>query len=238
MKILKYSDFLNEKQMILDDKGTYFLEFEPKFPLTRDQLESRIPPKNYSFGIGDGEIKINSDLSIDVKGNVEFNNTKYRNIPIKFGRVSGYFNVSNNQLTSLEGAPIECLSFNCSHNQLSTLEFSPKIVHGDYSVGSNIITNFNGAPEYIGGKIWCYNIGDKFSLIGLPYKVNLENIRGSINNFRKVEWIDYLWDNNEININHVNWVQDVIKNGRNNKFEIPQKFIDKYSYIFEIYSYM
>jgi hypothetical protein len=51
--------------------------------------------------------RINSDGTIDVDGNV-FLYQKLDNmekLPIKFGKVSGYFNIRNNKLTTLEYCP-------------------------------------------------------------------------------------------------------------------------------------
>ncbi len=46
---------------------------------------------------------INPDGSIDVDGNVELGVYKLDKIPLKFNNVSGYFNISSNNITSLEG---------------------------------------------------------------------------------------------------------------------------------------
>ncbi len=52
--------------------------------------------KNYS---------INSDGSIDVSGDVCLSHKNLTRIPIKFNKVSGYFDCSYNFITSLEGCP-------------------------------------------------------------------------------------------------------------------------------------
>ena len=63
---------------------------------------------------------INSDGSIDVEGNVNLYNTNLTKIPLKFNKVSGYFDISSNKLTSLEGSPREVYSyFDCSNNFLT-----------------------------------------------------------------------------------------------------------------------
>ena len=50
---------------------------------------------------------INPDGSIDVDGNVNLSYMGLTKIPIKFNKVSGYFDCSYNFITSLEGCPRE-----------------------------------------------------------------------------------------------------------------------------------
>ena len=52
-----------------------------------------------------GTYIINDDGSIDVDGNVELCRKSLTKIPFKFRNVSGIFDCSTNQLTSLKGAP-------------------------------------------------------------------------------------------------------------------------------------
>ena len=90
-----------------------------------------------------GTYTINDDGSIDVDGSVYINNRDLIKIPFKFRNVSVYFTCSNNQLTSLEGAPNTVGgSFNCHNNQLTSLEC---------------------APNSAGGNFYCHNI------LNLPY---------------------------------------------------------------------
>jgi hypothetical protein len=51
--------------------------------------------------------KINSDDTIDVDGkvNLYFRLGNMTKLPVKFGKVSGYFSCSNNRLTTLDGCP-------------------------------------------------------------------------------------------------------------------------------------
>lgn len=80
---------------------------------------------------------INPDGSIDVDGNVYLNTMNLTEIPLKFNKVSGSFDVSNNKLTSLEG--------------------SPDIVDGTYYCSSNIIKDLNGITTKIKYSIRLYN---------------------------------------------------------------------------------
>ena len=63
---------------------------------------------------------INDDFTIDVNGDVNLYNQSLTCFPsfIKFNEVSGYFDCTNNQLTSLEGCPtIVGASFYCWNNK-------------------------------------------------------------------------------------------------------------------------
>lgn len=101
---------------------------------------------------------INSDLTVDVKADVNicYKNLEY--IPIQFGKVAGDFNCSHNKLVSLEGSPFEVGpfefekkpynqgNFDCSYNQLENLDFTPKKIFKDMICNSNI--KLNTLPSY------------------------------------------------------------------------------------------
>ena len=66
---------------------------------------------------------INSDGSIDVYDSVDLFNYNLNKIPLKFNKVDGYFDISHNNITSLEGSPKIVTSwFDCSHNKLTNLK--------------------------------------------------------------------------------------------------------------------
>ena len=70
---------------------------------------------------------------VNVIGDVNLNDKKLFNIPVKFSEVTGIFNCSDNQLTSLKFCPqIVELNFNCSNNQLTSLEFCSQTVGGSF----------------------------------------------------------------------------------------------------------
>jgi hypothetical protein len=81
---------------------------------------------------------INDDYTIDVKGNVSLSNKNLDRFPdyIKFDKVRGYFDCSNNQLVSLEGCPREVGGyFDCNNNQLVSLEGCPmEVGYGTYII--------------------------------------------------------------------------------------------------------
>ena len=101
---------------------------------------------------------INPDGTVDVDGNVDLFNRDLKELPLKFGKVSGSFDCRNNQLTTLEGAPKEVGgSFYCSNNQLRTLEGAPKEVGGSFYCHHNQLTTLEGAPKVVGGNFDCSN---------------------------------------------------------------------------------
>jgi hypothetical protein len=80
---------------------------------------------------------INPDYTIDVNGNVDLYNRlgNMKKLPVKFGKVSGYFYCSMNKLTTLEGCPKHVGGvFNCFGNRLTTLDGCPKYI-GSFSCG-------------------------------------------------------------------------------------------------------
>ncbi len=79
---------------------------------------------------------INSDGSIDVDGNVVISNKFLSKIPIKFNKVSGFFN--------------------CSYNCLTTLENCPNEIGKNFSCYSNSITSLEGFPQKVGEYTHCY----------------------------------------------------------------------------------
>jgi hypothetical protein len=111
---------------------------------------------------------INPDGTVDVDGNVNLFGLK--KLPIKFGKVSGRFDCSYSQLTTLEGSPKEVGGwFNCSYNQLTTLEGAPKVV-GNFDCRNNQLTTLEGAPKVVGGGFNCYN-NQLTTLEGAPKEV-------------------------------------------------------------------
>jgi hypothetical protein len=106
----------------------------------------------------EGTYNINDDGSIDVKGDVNFDGLKLTEIPFKFRNVSGYFDCSNNQLTSLESAPNSVGSiFSCSNNKLTSLKGAPSSVGGCFYCSNNQLTSLLGAPNTVGGYFNCYD---------------------------------------------------------------------------------
>ena len=126
-----------------------------------------------------GNYTINSDGTIDVDGDVILSNKGLgialgygdggltnkglTNLPVKFGKTTGDFICSYNQLKTLEGSPKEVGgSFFCSYNQLTTLEGGPKKVgmkreESSFYCDNNQLSSLLGCPSYVGGDFNCDN---------------------------------------------------------------------------------
>ena len=86
---------------------------------------------------------LNADGSIDVVGDIKLWDRDLIELPLKFGRVDGYFDFSHNNLTTLEGCPREVGGyFNCMYNKLTTLEGAPRVGGYFYFTNDNL-------PEYL-----------------------------------------------------------------------------------------
>lgn len=96
-----------------------------------------------------GSYMIQDDLSVDVEGDVHLNITPPGGIiPVKFGVVTGEFNVVRCGLTSLQNAPHTVKGFFlCSHNKLTNLVHGPKVVQDTYVIGTNPLRSLEGFPD-------------------------------------------------------------------------------------------
>ena len=101
---------------------------------------------------------LNPDGSIDVVGDVNLNNNNLTKLPLKFGRVKGYFDFRFNKLINLDGAPREVGNdFYCNSNKLTTLEGAPRDVAGSFYCDNNNLTTLEGCPREVGGDFYCKN---------------------------------------------------------------------------------
>ncbi len=113
---------------------------------------------------------INSDGTVDVDDDVNLFN-KLTKLPLKFGKVTGYFTCGDNQLTSLEGSPREVGGhFECGNNKLRSLEGGPMEVGGNFDCSHNQLTSLKGIPMVINGNFFC-NGNQLTSLVGGPTEV-------------------------------------------------------------------
>lgn len=136
---------------------------------------------------------ISEDFHVTVQGSVNLNGKlNGQKLPVKFKQVDGYFDISNNNLTSLEGCPktvardfncsrnkltslfdcpVEVGEFDCSHNSLKTLSYAPKEVRGSFDCSYNELTSITGSPRTIKGHFKC-NDNKLTSLKGGPQYVD------------------------------------------------------------------
>ena len=144
MRLFRYKNFIKESKEDIDS------------------ICKKFGIKNYT---------INEDSTIDVDGNVYLRNKGLTKLPLKFGKVSGYFDCSFNQLTSLSGAPLSVGGdFYCGDNQLKSLEGSPLSVGGDFYCSYNQLNSLEGSPLSVGGNFYCSDNQLK-SLSGSPKSV-------------------------------------------------------------------
>lgn len=118
---------------------------------------------------------INDDLTVDVDGDVDLSNQQLEEIPVIFGKVTGYFNVAINNLKSLEGCPYYVGRwFSCSVNELENLKGSPEEVGGSFFCNNNKLKSLEGMPLEIGGGFEC--LGNQ----NLKRLDSISNIEGKI----------------------------------------------------------
>ena len=111
---------------------------------------------------------ISEDFTITVQGNVNLNGKlNGKKLPIRFKMVDGYFDISNNNLTTLEGCPkIVTRDFNCSKNKLNSLLEGPSDA-GEFDCSHNLLKNLSYAPKEIKGSFNC-SFNELISIKGRP----------------------------------------------------------------------
>ena len=92
------------------------------------------------------------DNSVDVKGDVRLADrlSNLLKLPLKFNNVEGDFDISDNELVSLEGCPSKVGgNFHCFKNEISSLKGSPKEVGGSFIVLKNNISSLKYSPSIV-----------------------------------------------------------------------------------------
>jgi hypothetical protein len=137
---------------------------------------------------------INPDGSIDVNGSVDLSGFGLTQLPLRFNRVTGYFNCNYNKLTTLEGCP-KWISgwFGCRGNNLTSLEFSPDYVGNYFSCNNNRLSSLEFSPDYVGSWFSCKsnNLTDNYcdTEIGGGFYTSLEQdglTKDNYNEWRKL----------------------------------------------------
>jgi hypothetical protein len=137
-----------------------------------DQVCKKYKITNYS---------INSDGSIDVGGDVDFNWTKLELLPLKFNYVSGNFESISCGLTSLVGSPrVINGGFNIFGNEITSLLGCPSVIGGHFHCRSNILTSLEGIPKEVGGFNCTHNKLTSLEFCPIDIKDRFECERNSL----------------------------------------------------------
>jgi len=153
--------WLSRLRSLLASSIILFMSYQTKLEVTNWLEDHQV--KNFT---------INTDLSVDVEGNVDISECNLSTIAIQFSYIGGNFDCKDNALTSLKGAPrIVKGIFNCNQNQLESLIDGPQIVGADYFCEFNNLKNLKGSPQMITGKFNCSS-NYLVSLEGGPQLVN------------------------------------------------------------------
>ena len=171
--------------------------------------------KSYSIS---GNLHVNVNENVDLKNKIEEDF-----LPVKFEKINGYFDISDNNLISLEGCPKEvqkdfdCSNnnltslfgapqsvgdFDCSNNSISSLSYSPKEIDGFFNCSNNNLISIEGSPRTIKGYFKCSN-NSLTSLKGSPkyilqYFDCSDNKIDSLKNGPMSVTQDYVCFNNEL----------------------------------------
>lgn len=109
------------------------------------KLKTQKEIKSWLDEVAITDYTINEDLTVDVNANINLAYFDLTEFPIQFGKVSGNFVCSNNNLTTLKGSPYKVgKDFSCFKNNLTSLEYGPKIVIGSYNCNANLLTTLKG----------------------------------------------------------------------------------------------
>ena len=148
---------------------TYQL-FESKTGLTKDQeWVLRFVDGSWSYDPATGLVNVEGDG--DYKSRMVFDEGSTENFSgVKFGKVTGFFDCSNNKIIDLDGCPQEVVGdFYCARNQLTSLKGAPKTVGGSFECFSNALTTLEGCPEVVEDFDCSFN--ELVNLEGGPKKV-------------------------------------------------------------------
>lgn len=152
--------------------------------------------------------EINPDGSVDLNDNAIVTLPKdLKRLPIKFGKVKGYFKILESNLTTLEGCPYECVQLEFSGHvrnlvgcpqivrdlivkspELVSLEGSPEAVQNLFGIEDSKLTSLEGGPKVVGGSCWIKS--DKLeSMRGCPKSVGGELRFLGASNFKSFDGV-------------------------------------------------
>lgn len=131
-----------------------------------------------SLGIHGG-YNITKDLAVDVYNyNGVYIKDKFSDgkLPLKFNKISKWFVLQNNNLTTLEGCPNEVgEGFACTDNLITSLDGCPTITNkSSFNCYNNKLTSMKGCPNEVDQFIFDYN-----NLTSLEFSTEIVNDRFS-----------------------------------------------------------
>lgn len=149
IRLNKLANSYNEEEKTWKYKGKDVIEhvYKPVVALSNKDDISRWLSKH---DIKNFEIL--SDFSVNVKGSVKLADrlANLLKLPLSFNQVDGDFDISNNELTTLEGSPrIVNGDFLAFKNELSSLKGGPKEVGGSFIILKNNISSLKHAPALV-----------------------------------------------------------------------------------------
>jgi hypothetical protein len=120
-----------------------------------NRTEVDIIIKKYNITLGKS-YNINEKGKIDVQGDVQIRYSNLSRLPLRFGKVNGFFNCSGLGLKTLKGAAEYVLyNFSCANNKLTSLKYSPNFVGGNFDCSQNQLTNLIGCATEVGRDLVC-----------------------------------------------------------------------------------
>ncbi len=128
--------------------------------------------KSWLNGCTRGTWTVNDEGLVDVEGDFDCSYQYLSDLKgVRFGKVDGNFRCQGNDLTSLEGSPLEVKgNFYCYNNNLTSLEGAPGKVGGSFWCSYNSLPSLTGAPREVGEDFWCSG-NNLTSLEGAPPEV-------------------------------------------------------------------
>ena len=110
--------------------------FESSVELSPEQIEwlDKFTRGTWQLNPKTGEVDVDGGFGCSGQGLRDFKG-------VRFGKVGSAFYCNDNELSSLEGAPLEVgEDFICYSNQLTTLEGAPREVGGGFDCGNNPVS--------------------------------------------------------------------------------------------------
>lgn len=126
---------------------------------------------------------IHNDGVVDVHHGLALKHFSFEMLPIQFGRVDGFFSISEGPLKSLRGCPkIVEHSFMCQKLKITDLVGGPEKIGGNYTTGTNVLLKSLKGLEKCQGieRFFCTNSGIS-DLSYIPEYVDSISVGNNVN---------------------------------------------------------